>query len=282
MRIRTSIVIGLWLLVLIVGIFLISTLHTFSSLRVVFFNVGQGDAILISEGNTQVLIDGGRDGATLLAKLGRFMPFWDREIEGIIATHPDADHIGGLASVISRYRVDQFFDNGAESESGVYQHLTQVLSEASVTEHAVMGTGSRLIFPGGGVLSIVFPENGIARTLGETNEGSIVSRFVFGQSSFLFTGDLPHEESVLPNIEPTEVLKVAHHGSKYSTSAEWLALLQPKIAVVSVGKNRYGHPAEEVLKHLEQRGVIILRTDKGGDIVFVCREDGCRQETEER
>ena len=97
------------------------TERTFSSLRVVFLDVGQGDAILISQGKTQVLIDGGRDGKVLLGKLGQQMPFWDRRIESIVATHPDADHVGGLAAVVSRYRVATYLSNGAEGESEVFE-----------------------------------------------------------------------------------------------------------------------------------------------------------------
>jgi competence protein ComEC len=98
--------------------------------------------------------------------------------------------------------------------------------------------------------------------------------------SFLFTGDLPHEETVLPDITPTKVLKVAHHGSKYSTSDEWLSRVRPDDAIISVGKNRYGHPSDEILSRLRQRGVRILRTDQRGDIVYVCRETSCHLEGE--
>ena len=89
------------------------------------------------------------------------------------------------------------------------------------------------------------------------------------------TGDLPREETVLPGIPPTQVLKVAHHGSKYSTSETWLTKVRPKAAVISVGKNRYGHPSEEVLSRLQEKGIRILRTDEQGDIVYICREKTC-------
>ena len=134
------------------------------------------------------------------------------------------------------------------------------------------------MFPGGAELRVLFPENGEAGVIGETNEGSIVTRLSFGDASFLLTGDLPREETVLPGIVPTKVLKVAHHGSKYSTSDEWLSRVRPDDAVVSVGKNRYGHPSDEVLSRLRQRGTRILRTDQRGDIVYVCREATCHLE----
>jgi competence protein ComEC len=278
MRIRTLIVGTLWLLAIIVGVFLWVSWQTFQPLRVIFLDVGQGDAILMTEGETQVLIDGGPDGRRLLGKLGRFMPFWDHQIEAVIATHPDADHIGGLASAVRRYQVAQFLSNGAESESGTFQDLKRALVESSLTTQSVLGTGSKLLFPGGGELSVLFPNAGSANTLGETNEGSIVARFRYREASFLLTGDLPHEETALPDIEPTRVLKVAHHGSKYSTSEAWLEKVKPETAIISVGKNRYGHPASEVLDRLRAAHINILRTDESGDIVYVCQEQVCQRE----
>ena len=280
MRIRTWGILFLAGFAAVSGIFLVITERTFSPLRVVFLNVGQGDAILISQGKTQVLIDGGRDGKVLLGRLGRQMPFWDRQIESVIATHSDADHVGGLAAVISRYHVSAYLSNGSEGESDVFRHLRETLEADRSVGQSVIGTQSRIVFPGGAELRVLFPENGAAKALSETNEGSIVIRLVFGDTSFLFTGDLPHEETVLPDITPTKVLKVAHHGSKYSTSDEWLSRVRPDDAIISVGKNRYGHPSDEILSRLRQRGVRILRTDQQGDIVYVCRETSCHLEGE--
>lgn len=278
MRIRTLGVIALFCLALLAGCFLMLSIREFAPLRIIFLDIGQGDAILITEGDTQVLIDGGAEGRQLLGQLGRFIPFWDHRIEAVIATHPDADHIGGLASVIRRYRVEYFFSNGAESESSALVDLRRSLEQSSETEQAVLGTGSRFIFPGGAELSVLFPVSGSAAAIDETNEASIVARLEYGRSSFLFTGDLPHEETVLPDIEPTQVLKVAHHGSKYSTSDAWLDRVKPESAVISVGKNRYGHPSDEVLHRLRAAGAEVFRTDEIGNIVYSCREDACVRE----
>ncbi len=275
MRIRTLAILLLFGFSIAAGIFLVFTERTFSPLRIVFLDVGQGDAILLTQGRTQVLIDGGRDGKTLLGKLGQRMPFWDQQIELMIATHPDADHVGGLASVVRRYHVATYLSNGVEGDSDVFRDLKQTLDLSHITKQSVVGTGSRIIFPGGTELQVLFPQNGTAQTMSETNEGSIVARLAFGDASFLLMGDLPHEEMVLPDIPPTKVLKVAHHGSKYSTSESWLALVRPETALVSVGKNRYGHPSEEVLARLQKRGIRILRTDQHGDVVYVCQETTC-------
>ncbi len=193
----------------------------------------------------------------------------------MIATHPDADHIGGLSSVVRRYRVGHFLSNGATSESGVFADLNRSLEQSSDTERAVLGVGSKLFFPGGAELEVLFPVAGSAAAIGETNDGSIVARLEYGQASFLLTGDLPHEETVLPDIEPARVLKVAHHGSKYSTSDAWLARVRPEVAIISVGKNRYGHPADEVLGRLKAVGTEVLRTDEIGNIAYRCEAQNC-------
>lgn len=278
MRIHTIAVLVSFLLASIAGIFLFVSWRTFAPLRVVFLDIGQGDAILISEGSSQVLIDGGNSGKALLGKLGKYMPFWDRQIEAVIATHPDADHIGGLSMVLRKYRVENFLSNGARSESGTFQDLEKSVRESSVTTPSLLGTGSDIVFSDGAALTILAPVAGTAEMLGETNEGSIVARLVYGNESFLFTGDLPHEETVLPDIAPTRVLKAAHHGSKYSTSAEWLEKVHPEIVIISVGKNRYGHPADAVLDRLRAARAEVLRTDEQGDIVYVCRDQDCRRE----
>jgi competence protein ComEC len=282
MRIRTFVTLLVFGFSIVAGIFLVFTERTFAPLRIVFLDVGQGDAILLTQGRTQVLIDGGRDGKTLLGKLGQHMPFWDKQIELMIATHPDADHVGGLASAVRRYHVATYLSNGVEGDSDVFRDLKQTLDLSHVTKQSVVGTGSRILFPGGTELRVLFPQSGTAKTMSETNEGSIVARLVFGDASFLLTGDLPHEEMVLPDIPSTKVLKVAHHGSKYSTSESWLARVHPETALVSVGKNRYGHPSEEVLVRLQERGIRILRTDQQGDVVYVCQEATCHLKERKR
>jgi beta-lactamase superfamily II metal-dependent hydrolase len=102
-----------------------------------------------------------------------------------------------------------------------------------------------------------------------------VARFLYGETSFLLTGDLPHEETVLPDEEPVTILKAAHHGSKYSTSEAFLDLVQPKEAVISVGKNSYGHPDSSVLERLWKRGIIVHRTDEEGALRYECLENVC-------
>lgn len=243
--------------------------------EVVFLNVGQGDAILISQGMNQVLVDSGRSGKELLARLGRHMPFWDRHIEAVIATHPDGDHIGGFVALLHAYEIGQVLYTGAESDTE-----TSKLFQAAIAEHVPAGPlkifrGASLKFPAGGELMVEYPLAPLPKEMKDTNSGSIVARFVYGGTSLLLTGDLPYEETVLSGENPVTILKAAHHGSKYSTSDAFLDLVRPHEAVISVGKNSYGHPAPEVLERLEKHGVQIHRTDLEGDVVYRCFGERC-------
>lgn len=242
------------------------------STAVTFLSVGEGDAILISQGQNQILIDGGRTSKELLAHLGRHMPFWDRTVEIVIATHPDADHIGGFAGLLATYRINNFLYTGAESKTETFTLLQKALAIKNL-EPVEIFRGSSIKLPRGGELAIEYPLIPLPKDAAETNTGSIVSRFTYGATQILFTGDLPSEEVVLPDIRPADILKVAHHGSKYSTSAAFLNQLKPRDAIISVGKNSYGHPSLDVLERLRERGTAVRRTDTEGDILYRCTEE---------
>ncbi len=241
-----------------------------NEVKVVFLSVGQGDAILIQSGRQQVLIDGGREGRTLLGALGREIPFYDRTIEVMIATHPDADHIGGFPGLLERYRVDQFIGTGATGKSDDFELLKRTLERKNISQTTPGRLGTSIELAQGGKLTLLYPRTLPLPEDMETNEGSIVARFDFGETSFLFTGDLADEETVLPHIEPVDVLKVAHHGSRSSTSDVWLDLVRPQEAVISVGKNSYGHPHGDVMDRLKIRNIAAYRTDELGSITYRC------------
>lgn len=241
-------------------------------LKIYFLDVGQGDAILISQGNQQVLIDGGPSEQVLMEKLGQFIPFWDRKIEVLLATHPDKDHIAGLMAVVKNYQVGAIINSRVPQESEIFQEFEKLISQERITEMAGE-PGLKINWLSGASLKIL--EAKIAK---DTNQGSIVARLDFGENSFLFTGDITETEekelmATNPDALPADFLKVAHHGSKYATSVEFLDSVKPKEAIISVGKNnRYGHPTPEVLSRLEEKGITILRTDQNGDIVYNCQE----------
>ncbi|MDX9913809.1 MAG: ComEC/Rec2 family competence protein [Candidatus Moranbacteria bacterium] len=258
---------------LILGIIIVASKKK-SDLKVYFLDVGQGDAILVTSGNNQVLIDSGRNGRITLEKLGRSMPFWDRKIETLIVTHPDADHYGGFDEVLDFYRVENIIKTEAKNDSGEWLNLLDKLKNKKVTE-INPGVGTKIIFPSGANMEIIYPVGNLD-IKEDKNENSIVTRLVFGENEFLFTGDLSKEgEAVLLasnlNIE-ADFLKVAHHGSHSSTSLEFLKKVKPKDAIISVGKNNsYGHPHKEVIDSLKDGMVRIWRTDVDGTIKYNCR-----------
>jgi competence protein ComEC len=258
-------------------------------LTVNFLDVGQGDAILISEGSKQVLIDGGPNGQVLLEKLGKYIPFWDRNIEVVIATHPDQDHIDGLIDAMKTYNIGEVIDNSEDSDSQVYKKYLETISEKNISR--LKGKlGMNIKISNDAKLEILNPGDTLDNNQKDTNADSIIAKLTYGENNFLFTGDFPIEKeselislgtgsgskSPIGLLEPVaglRVLKVAHHGSKYATGDEFLEKVAPKDAVISVGKNnRYGHPAQETLDRLNAKGIRILRTDERGDVRYNCSD----------
>lgn len=244
-------------------------------LKVSFLDVGQGDSIYIEAPNgKQILIDGGAD-AKVLSSLSSVMPFADRSIDIVIATHPDLDHIGGLSYVLDRYKVDLFIDNGQSSDSEVYENIKNKISKDNIKEISISNKKRIIIDPVKNIyLDIIFPINDIINKE-ETNEFSIVSRLIYGESSFLFMGDATKytENLISWNEEDgylkSDVLKLGHHGSKGSTSEFWLEKVEPEFAIISAGKgNRYGHPNQEVLDLLNKFEIEYLETSKEGNVIF--------------
>lgn len=240
-------------------------------LRVVFFDVGQGDAIYIeSPTGVQVLIDGGPD-RSVLAGLGREMGFRDRTLDLIVATHEDLDHVGGLIDVFERYEVATFLRTENQGESGAADVLDSV-SEAEGAEIIFARRGMRFDLGGGAALDVLFPDRDPSFL--ESNTASIVARLSYGDIDFLFTGDAPQSiEDHLVVLDraglESEVLKAGHHGSRTSTGALFLAAVRPAYAVISAGRdNRYGHPHPEVLDTLATYGVNARSTAEEGDIIF--------------
>lgn len=275
MLIRT-IFLSLLVTAIVGGMFVYGAWTNEQGTEVIFLDVGQGDAILIRQGRNQILIDGGRSGKALLSAISQYVPFWDRTIETVIATHPDADHIGGLPALIRNYRVGVFVSTGVASESETYRYLEESIGDYPPARKLISRRGTSFSLPRGGRLEILFPEDG-AHVTGESNETSIVTRFSFNETDFLLAGDLPREETFIPDAPESEVLKLSHHGSKYSSSDAFLARVQPEESVVSVGRNSYGHPAPEALDRAKKAGSTIRRTDESGDIVYRCTAEanGC-------
>lgn len=239
--------------------------------EVVFFDVGQGDATLIEEGNTQILIDGG-DGQDILNRLGQYMPYADRRIELVIVSHPDEDHMGGLIKVLENYEVDRVLEPGIACDKSLCKKWDGLIAQKQIpTVDAKLGV--EILYGGDIDLDVLYPFEDLGGKIEkETNSASVVLKATVAGRRYLFTGDAEsevEEQLLRSNLDlGADVLKVAHHGSKNATSAAFLMAVKPKEAVISVGKNAYGHPTQEVLTRLSNMGVTISRTDQKASIAF--------------
>lgn len=244
-------------------------IESHDQLLVAFLDVGQGDAIFIqTPGNNQILLDGGPN-KKALSELTKVMPFYDRTIDMVIESHPDSDHIAGLVEVLRRYRVDSVIESGVGSDNKVYEILKNTIEERGIKK-ILARRGTRINFGDGVYLDILFPDRDVSGL--ETNTASIIVKFVYGDRSFIFTGDSPQSiEKYLISVDgenlKSDVLKLGHHGSKTSTSESFLGYVDPEYAVISVGvDNKYGHPNDEIIDLLKKIEVKILRTDELGTI----------------
>ncbi len=247
-------------------------------LHVTFLDVGQGDAIFIeSPGGRQILIDGGRYPSLFLDKLGREMPFWDKNIDIVVATHPDEDHILGLVEALDHYQVDLFIVNGEPAdESPGYEALLRTAEEAHIPIHRAL-TGEVIELGDGARLEILHPNSELE--LEDRNENSIAIRLVYEDFAVLLTGDAEDkaERMMMESGRPLQslVFKAGHHGSRSSSSRVFLRTVQPQIIIISAGKdNLYGHPHEEVLQRAEEIGALVLRTDEVGTIELISDGEG--------
>ncbi len=272
----------------------LSVFSVSNDLKVISCNVGQGDATFIVRKSFEILIDGGPDNKVLDC-LSKYMPFWDREIEVLILTHPQADHFTGLIGVIEHYKVGKIFANSLDSGSqsyGLLKNQVPAYGIEVVNPSAGMSVRSQkiqldILHPSEEFLTTNLSSNslivqefnsqsgvlGASDSKNDPNEFSIVTLLSFGSFRFLFTGDAGSRilDSLASTLmengnNPINYIKISHHGSK-SALSEKLYTLIDGIAVISVGKNSYGHPNEEVIKSLGDRAIRVLRTDQIGDIV---------------
>lgn len=244
-----------------------------SVVEVIFFDVGQGDGSLIKmPKSNQMIIDGGPS-RYFAEKVAREIPLFDREIEIVVLTHPDKDHITGLFEVFDVFEVERVLMpeiKGEEGQKELYINFKKA-AEKEGSKIIFAEQGQKISFPGEVYFLVFWPRENFSSR--ETNDFSVVGKLIFGKKSFLFTGDISEKiEEILTeedfNIK-SDVLKVSHHGSKNSTSDSFLRAVLPKIAVISVGKNNYGHPAKNILETLEKFDIKTFRTDKKGDIKFI-------------
>jgi len=237
-------------------------------LRVAFINVGQGDsAWLHASDQTDILIDGGLPGAgpTVVAYLQNHSI---DDIDVLVISHNDADHMGGLIDVLnSPISVAAVIYNGYPVSTTTYLNLVAAMQARGLTPTPALVGQS---YTWGPISSTVL--NPQVAPFGVQNKDAVVLRLTYGNTHLLFPGDIDStlEQTILSSGTPitADVLKVAHHGSKYSSSAAFLAAVNPEIAVISVGPNSYGHPAPETLARLSAAGASTFRTDQWGTVVI--------------
>ncbi len=234
-------------------------------LTVTFLDVGQGDAILIEGPEGQrILVDGGPSEEAITAALGRRLPFYDRRIDLVVLTHPQADHLGGLPGVLRRYDVGSILASPVEGDSAAYRAWKAALRGESAPYHEAAAGQTIDLGNGAGLYVLSAPSQD-----GDPNADSVVVKLTMERASFLLTGDIEsNREAALirsgADLRGT-VYKVPHHGSATSSTSQFVSAVDPLVDVISVGRdNRFGHPSPDLLERLG--GDAVFRTDLHGDI----------------
>lgn len=240
-------------------------------LKVSFYDIGQGDSIFIETPDRfQVLFDGG-PGPAILERLSGDMPFYDRSLNLLVSTHPDADHISGLIDVLERYQVASVITSSVGTRTSAYERFTQELGyeRTNIRQGMAFSDKDPILLGGGVALTILHPDAGTPTT--NTNDSGIVSLVTYGKFNVLLLADVSKEveKHILPWItNQVTVVKIAHHGSRFSSGKEFLSRIAPQICVIQVGKNTYGHPSLEALASITQAGCQLWRTDRQGTLTL--------------
>lgn len=280
---RAKIILSIAALVIIAALVLLFLNFRFSrkpSFQIIFFNVGQGDSTLIrfADGG-KMLVDCGPD-KIAVGKLGEYLPFYDRTIDYLLITHPDLDHYGGCVDVLKRYRVNNIITNGDTKPDDSFWQIWDEYARVENAAGIIINNPTTTIIGGA---SFKFLSPNAEFNLGASAEGnnrSIVFLFKYNTTTILFTGDMEtvlEKEVINKNCQSSalvceslvaDYLKVGHHGSDSSSDEEFLSLVSPKYAIISVGKNRFGHPSLRAIRKLERVGAAIWRTDEKDDIII--------------
>lgn len=276
----------------IVLIIIFLNLNREKDLIVAFLNIGQGDAAFIeTPSGNQIMIDAGPDGKRVLRELGKLMPFFDRTIDLTILSHPNKDHLAGFIDVLKRYKIKYSLSSGAAHVIPEFKEWEKLANDEKIKKVRAR-RGLRVHLDNNVYLDILAPlGKDEYKDLKSFTDSMVVVRLVYGKTSFLFTGDMTAKneyELLSANTAiDSDVLKVAHHGSRYSSGENWLQAVSPIMAIIQVGKNnKYGHPTRETLSRLEkflpahayrqaggrQEKPKISRTDVDGTIIL--KSDG--------
>lgn len=248
-------------------LFLSSTfLFKTENFRVDFLDIGQGDAILLNlPSGTRILVDGGPDNL-LLNRLGEVLPWWEHKIDYVVISHYHADHILGLIELVNKYEIGEVLTTSHQPDDFLYHILVNKLKAKNIPIVFVQ-TGQTFDFAKNISALVISAESNNE----DYNNNSLVLKLTYLQTSLLLTGDLTTEiedKLVKSGFElQADLLKVAHHGSRYSSSQEFLAKVEPKFCVISVGEdNDFQHPHSEALARLSKIGCQIYLTESFGTL----------------
>lgn len=248
-------------------------------LHVVFCDVGQGDAIFIrSPKGKAIVFDAGPNDA-VTSCLSDHVPFWQRTLSLVILSHPHADHFRGLFSLLERYSIGEFGSEELLNNITEYKAVEEMISNKHIRKRRLL-RGDTYRFVDNLMVQVLGPtQEFLASTspsgnIGERNEFASLTVLVsYDSFHVLLTGDTQngqlYDDILSSNIKTIDVLQVPHHGSATGLNAEIVQELDPKLAVVSVGKNRYGHPSKKTIEILSNKGIKTLRTDKDGEVEIV-------------
>ncbi|MBU1130625.1 MBL fold metallo-hydrolase [Patescibacteria group bacterium] len=261
------------LIVLAILLFVTYQSGTEGDLKIYFFDVGQGDGILIRTPSHQnIVIDGGPDNA-FITKLGQTLPFYDKTIDLMILTHPHDDHLFGLVEVLKRYQVKQILYSGVLHSTDAYEEWLGLIKEKEIPVKIALA-GQEFVFAEV-KLKVIFPFEDFTNVkVDNLNNTSVVVQLIYNDIKVLFTGDLEEEgeEEILRSSIfdlQSNVIKVGHHGSNTSSSENFLQQVLPEYAIIQVGEgNKFGHPSLRTLFKLERYSAKIFRNDLNGDILL--------------
>lgn len=261
------------IILLLVLLFLINLSFNLpnGNLKIAFLDIGQGDAIFIqSPDGNQIIFDGGV-GDNLSSVLPKQMSFFDRSLDMLVVTNPDKDHFEGFIKLLGDYTVPLIILPPVIADSNpVFVELLKKAENKGLQKITAI-KGQRIDIGGGAYIDILFPDRDLKYV--SENEGSIIAKLVYKNTSVLLTGDTTSNiEKYLLNYGfdvDADILKVAHHGSKTSSAEEFIKAVSPDMAVISAGQNNsYGHPHKEVLDIFEKSKVPVLGTYNEGSIMF--------------
>ena len=251
------------------GLLLIFSFLNSGKFRLIACDVGQGDGmLLVSPSGKQIVVDGG-PGTKIVDCLSQNMPFWDRTVELVVATHAQKDHMEGLLEVMARYKVKMIAETKVNNGSELHREWEKAVKEEEAKVY-IAKKGDRLKIDRL-TLDILWPDaqklNSWQMTSpSDLNESAIVLRTNYGQFCVYLTADIPKETLQGLVDKKCQILKISHHGSKTGTNTEIINEVSPRLAIIQVGKNSYGHPTKEVIDLLTSKAVKILRNDTNGVI----------------